>query len=265
MPLVAEMLFHNEKCQLKGIVVEKDRLNDDLFTFSLVRGIEIFTVSNAQEISNIADKVKPDFCLMLSFGKKIPLDVIQKVDIYNIHTSYLPSYKGRHPTFWATVKNEKNVGISLHKVSPEIDEGEIVSRYKVPYYIWMNENSLIESLYGKLEVLVDDLFLYLDGKKSAEPNAQGDYYPPVQEADYTIDLSTDSPDVIYNKVRAQVKYRGARLVLSDGQVCWLKKIKFTKATEVNNRKFSEMYIVGQDCFVHYRADVSIKLIDYTLE
>lgn len=46
----------------------------------------------------------------------------------NVHTSELPKYRGMMPTFWAMYHGETEVGVTVHTMTPEIDQGEIVSQ-----------------------------------------------------------------------------------------------------------------------------------------
>ena len=48
-------------------------------------------------------------------------------------------------------------------------------------------------------------------------NMPGDYYPKVSKKDVFIDLEKDSPQVIFNKVRAEAAFGGAKLNLYSGE------------------------------------------------
>jgi len=45
---------------------------------------------------------------------------------YNAHSSLLPKYRGRHAIQWAIASGERELGVSIHRISPEIDRGEIL-------------------------------------------------------------------------------------------------------------------------------------------
>lgn len=44
----------------------------------------------------------------------------------NVHTSKLPEYRGMLPTFWAMYHGESETGVTVHTMTPEIDQGKIV-------------------------------------------------------------------------------------------------------------------------------------------
>jgi len=55
---------------------------------------------------------------------KVPLLTIAPKGAINIHHAPLPRYKGMMPTFWQMFHGEKSVGLTIHYMSPRIDEGE---------------------------------------------------------------------------------------------------------------------------------------------
>lgn len=44
----------------------------------------------------------------------------------NIHHAPLPRYKGMMPTFWQMFHGEKTVGVTVHFMSPKVDEGAVL-------------------------------------------------------------------------------------------------------------------------------------------
>lgn len=57
-------------------------------------------------------------------NKKIELAI-------NCHDSLLPRYAGAHSTTWSIINGEKTHGITLHKITPGIDDGDIIEQVKV--------------------------------------------------------------------------------------------------------------------------------------
>lgn len=54
--------------------------------------------------------------------------------ILNVHNSLLPDYRGLHAFSWAIEFGESELGYSLHKVSAEVDAGQLVAqtRFSLP-------------------------------------------------------------------------------------------------------------------------------------
>ncbi len=49
----------------------------------------------------------------------------------NIHHAKLPFYRGMLPNFWQMYHGEKKAGITVHRMNPKIDEGEIILQREV--------------------------------------------------------------------------------------------------------------------------------------
>lgn len=50
---------------------------------------------------------------------------------FNIHGSLLPKYRGRTPHVWAIINNEKETGITAHKIDEGCDTGDIILQSKI--------------------------------------------------------------------------------------------------------------------------------------
>lgn len=69
-----------------------------------------------------------------------------KIDIVNFHPGILPKYRGIFTNYYSLINKEKNVGITLHKITTKIDGGDIISALKIP----IKKNDTIFSLYKKI-------------------------------------------------------------------------------------------------------------------
>ena len=57
---------------------------------------------------------------------------LPRLGCINIHHAPLPRYRGMMPNFWQLYYGEKTVGITVHRINPKIDEGEIILQKQVP-------------------------------------------------------------------------------------------------------------------------------------
>lgn len=254
---LAEYIFFDEELQLDIVICEKERFSDDMLTFCLIRNVQYILVENkkdfVEKISCIGHEV--DFFIMYSFGIIIPSEIIQKIKIFNIHPSLLPKYKGRNPVYWAMIQNEKFIGITLHEVVEGIDEGKIITQYKVPNYIWKNIEQINVSLNSQMPKILNDLVRYLNNERDSCDNHKGEYWPRISNDDITIDINTDSYDIIFNKVRTQFNYKGAKLQY-EGNTYWIKKMTFSNTTS----NYDENVI-----YIPYKDNIYIKLLEFYIE
>lgn len=50
----------------------------------------------------------------------------------NLHPSLLPALRGVDPVFYAFLRGERRLGVTLHRLAPELDEGAIVAQREAP-------------------------------------------------------------------------------------------------------------------------------------
>ena len=60
--------------------------------------------------------------------KVINSKLINKYTIINLHPSILPKYKGLMTQKRMLINNEKEFGFTIHKVSKDLDSGDIISQ-----------------------------------------------------------------------------------------------------------------------------------------
>lgn len=75
-----------------------------------------------------------DAVLVKTFPWKIPANVLNvpKRGFINFHYAPLPAYRGPNPLFWMVRDGAKEAGVSVHRMTAEIDEGPILFRSTIP-------------------------------------------------------------------------------------------------------------------------------------
>lgn len=223
---IAEALFYSPFFELKLIICEKSRLSGDLLNFSYLRSIPVYEAENNGELFQILLKNKLDIAIMCGFGIILNKDIINHLDIYNVHPGKLPNYKGRHPTFFATINGDKSIYFSLHKVVEEIDSGEIIDQVKMDYYYWQDENDIKKFLFNAFLILIEKLNFFLQGKTKTLENKRGKYFKPVSKSDKILDPKSPIKNLL-NIVRAQASHGGGVFIFK-GKEYLVQKISIIK-------------------------------------
>lgn len=85
-----------------------------------------FTDPNDMRLINWVKENDIDVILIF-MGQILRGDIIQapKICVLNKHAGLLPAYRGVFPVFWA-MANGDEIGVTIHKVSRRIDDGEII-------------------------------------------------------------------------------------------------------------------------------------------
>ncbi|GGM16512.1 hypothetical protein GCM10009425_29310 [Pseudomonas asuensis] len=256
----------NSNFEVVGIICEEQLLNDDVITCAFLRDVPLRVAASYSEIeAALADFDSLDFCVICYFSRIIKSDLLEKFTFFNIHASYLPTYKGKHPVFHAIAAGEKEIGISLHKVTSSIDEGAIISREKAQFYYWMNEKDLMQALFAKTPVLMSDLVRYLKGELEPIPNSEGSYFPPFQPASIILHEDMTASDIL-NISRSQECYAGVRLQFR-AQWFRIRKITVSRMDTLDNYEASGRILLKEQRPVGLQIDQAyyLKFSDVTAE
>lgn len=121
--------------------------------------------------SNIFD-VEADLYICAGYKRIIAKDFLKNRRVINLHYSLLPKYRGMHSTVWAILNNEKKLGLSIHEMNEDIDDGPIIKQYEIDYvnetardimekcnqYVRINLGGIVRRyLNGEIEVIEQDL------------------------------------------------------------------------------------------------------------
>ncbi len=149
--------------------------NTDVISFAKERDIPIQMERIRKEDLYELLEMGCDFVLVGGYYHIIP--VIDELRIVNIHPAYLPVGRGAWPMPVTILKGLKESGVTLHRMVPELDAGDIILQTKVDVYpdddlqsLSMRQNSTIPSMVQKLVSDFDRLW------NSATPQSEGAQY-----------------------------------------------------------------------------------------
>ena len=74
------------------------------------------------------------------------MSIIELSTFINVHYSPLPQYRGRANVNWAIINDESQAAISIHSISPGLDEGNILYQQLIP----IEFDDTVATLYEKL-------------------------------------------------------------------------------------------------------------------
>jgi methionyl-tRNA formyltransferase len=86
------------------------------------------------------DDWRVDLAVSVTYDRIIPAWFINKCErIINIHNSPLPRYRGVSPINWALKNGERAHGVTIHEITPGIDDGPIVAQLQYSIYPELDE------------------------------------------------------------------------------------------------------------------------------
>ncbi len=92
-----------------------------LLNYCLLNDIKIVQLSELYDIEDL-------FVFSLEFDKIIKTTKFKTSNIFNIHFSSLPKYKGMYTSIFPILNGDKEAGVTLHKIDEGIDTGEIIDQ-----------------------------------------------------------------------------------------------------------------------------------------
>jgi hypothetical protein len=101
------------------------------------------------------EEFQPDLLSAVFFNQIVPPELLElpRLGALNVHPSYLPHYRGVSPCFWALARGEASSGVTIHRMTAEIDRGPILARRKVE----ITAGDSLHSLYRRSALLAGEL------------------------------------------------------------------------------------------------------------
>ncbi len=177
-----EAILENKDCQIIKIFSFKTDgvvdFNDKIKALAAENKIE-FTEQKvtAEELDRLVNEFGADLIFCAGYAYRIPVERVT-IPAVNIHPSPLPRGRGPWPMPWAILNREETWAVSLHKLAPKIDEGDILLQREFK----LEENEDITSLNQKITEMGTRLTFDLLGNfeavwKGARAQGKGEYLP----------------------------------------------------------------------------------------
>jgi len=237
------------------VVINKNDKGEDSWQRSLLKvakeeNIVIKTLNEVYE-------TEIDYFLSLEFDQIIKPEKLKTDNIYNIHFSELPKYKGMYTSVWPILYADSQSGITLHKIDSGIDTGDIIAQKT----FYLSESDRSQDCYRKYidnsKTLLTEWFAKIINNQiqPAKQSAINSTYFSKKTIDYS-NLSID-----FNKTAWQIKrqiyafsFRPYQLLSFDNKNISDVKIK----TENSKLKPGTVISENEDC-------LTITTIDYDIE
>ena len=166
-----------------------------------------------------------DLTVVAGFDKKLPTEVITspRKGTINVHGSLLPKYRG--PSTWkqAIMNGEIETGVSIHKMTFELDRGDILAQSRITIAHDDTGGSLFQKIcQAGAELLPVTLKHMEEGsvQTTIQEENQATYYSYVTDADAFVNFNQNA-DRVRNHIRALnprpgawCSFKSARMIVS---------------------------------------------------
>ncbi len=184
-------------------------------------GIEVIQPASIRtpEFADHIESLKPDFQVVIAYGKIVPENVLAlpRIGTINIHASLLPKLRGAAPIQWAIINGEKETGVCSMLMDKGLDTGDVLLTARETIQPDDTAGSLQDRLAVKgAKLLIDTLTAY--AKNEIQPQAQdhdlATYAPLLTKDDGLIQWSKSAVS-LENFIRGVTPWPGAFTLLGD--------------------------------------------------
>lgn len=159
------------------------------------------------------EELNPQLIVTAAYGRLLPGELLQlpPLGCINVHASLLPAYRGAAPIHRAIMDGAAETGVSIMRMVPEMDAGDIILQQSEPVYIHDTAGSLHDRLADKgAQLLVQALEALAGGTAVFRPQDHRKvcYAPPLQPDEEKIDWRRGALE-LHNQIRGMNPWPGA--------------------------------------------------------
>lgn len=200
--------------KLAGVIIERiDSPEVNQLIFNLNQQQIPYSVYQSDRLDSLCSDInswQSNLGLVFFFSQILPNEVIESFsgDIFNIHASALPNYRGSMPIYWQLYYHEPSTALTFHYLTDTVDDGDIVMQQEVIIHPYDNIQTLTGSLLMALGQILPN-FINLWEKNGLERQAQRtitehDFFArALQEKDQWLDWDSMSASDIVGATRAR--------------------------------------------------------------
>jgi methionyl-tRNA formyltransferase len=167
----------------------------------------------SERMADVVD-VGAELGVVVAFGRIIPVDVLERLPLVNVHFSLLPRWRGAAPVERAVLAGDAETGVCLMALEEGLDTGPVYRCQATA----IGATETVPELRSRLATLGTDLLVRALGEGLGEPVAQtGEVTYAAKIGPEELELDWSRPAVELNRVvrvgRAWTTWRGRRLLV----------------------------------------------------
>ena len=187
------------------------------------------SLKNNNEEFEYFKKIDADLAIVVAYGQLIPKKFLNltKKGFINIHASLLPKWRGAAPIQRSIINLDKETGISVMKISEELDTGPVCNTYKIDLEDNLNANDVADKLSQlAAEKILDNIDDILEDKANfiEQDHSKATYASKIQKAEGEINWSNNAKDIngkingLYPVPGAFFTYKGERYKILKAEI-----------------------------------------------
>ncbi len=159
------------------------------------------TFKDNQEEYEFLKKLNADLAIVVAYGQIIPKEFfnLTKKGFINIHASILPYWRGAAPIQRSIMNLDNETGVSIMKISEELDSGPVSNIYKIKIDHNQNAQEISEKLsFLAAEKILDNIDSILDNnvKFIEQDHSKATYAKKIDKKESQIDWNCEAIKII---------------------------------------------------------------------
>lgn len=181
-------------------------------------------------------KIKDLIFISLEFNKIINPKLFLSDNLFNLHFSLLPEYKGMYTSVFPILHGKDISGVTLHKIDSGIDTGELIAQNKFK----ININDTCKNLYLKylkygFKLFKENIEFLISGDYNTNPQPHiGSTYYSVKSIDF------DNIKIDFNKTSFEIHNQIRAYIFDEYQLPHIKNIRIKKSL-LTRKKIKRKY------------------------
>ena len=159
--------------------------------------LDVLLPARRASISPLLASVKPDLVVCMGFPWKIPADAlaVPRLGWLNGHPSQLPRHRGPIPVAWAIRHGDPEVGLTFHRMDPELDTGPILAQATMEIGEYAPPDDFYPRMGALMMGLLGEALGALAGGDAGAVQTGGEYESFFTDDDAWLDFSCSAEEL----------------------------------------------------------------------
>lgn len=182
---------------------------------ALAHGVPVLQPDSINEPECVAAlrALEPDAMVVVAYGRKLSPGAltVPRLGCFNVHAALLPRHRGAAPVHHALLRGDRETGISIQRMAPQIDAGAVIAQQAACIYDDETTGTLslrLAILAASLIVPAMDAVEHGEAREVPQNPALVTVAPKLKKSDGCIPWSNNAREV-FNFVRAMTPWPGA--------------------------------------------------------
>ncbi len=239
-------------------------------SWAVERGLEVLQPEKQKDPEFLArlEALQPDLGLVAAFGQLITRRALEtpRLGFINVHPSLIPKYRGAAPMQWTLIRGDRQGGVSIIKVTPRLDDGDVLLQQTVD----IPEDQSLEELHDSLAVLGGDLLVQAvealaQGPMEARPQDAKEviWAPALTKDDGRLDWSKSSLE-LHNRIRGLQPWPGAWTSTQD-RLLKIQRARVESGSDTQAAEAGRVLMAEGEHIVIACGEGSLRLLELQLE